>query len=231
MQTPSSQDKYFGVTASEVGEPLDIVWSLKNVEKYGSAVEQYPEKNIRYHLFPTWRSQIGNLFLFLVTSLITISASNWVSGTVIKGELFSFNGTSYQLYLPLLIFLPGLILVKILVRIYDSAYIIDGRGVEAQIGIVSLMLRQPRLRFEDIRGVEPSQTIIERILTIGHLEIGSAMKEDVEIVMEGISDPRAVQLFLSEEIERSLRRITSSTLIPGNTASSLATASMVLRGD
>ena len=113
MESTSSQDKYFGVTASEVGETLDIVWSTKNIEKYGSAVEQYPEKNIRYHLFPTWRSQAGNLFLFLLTSLVTISASNWVSWTVIKGELFQFNGASYQLYLPLLIFLPGLMQVYV----------------------------------------------------------------------------------------------------------------------
>jgi len=231
VDSTTSQDKYYGTSQAEAGETLDIVWSLKNVEKYGSAVEQYPEKNIRYHLFPTWRSQLGNLLLFLLTSLVTISASNWVDWTIIKGELFSFNGTSYQLHLPILIFLPGLILTKILVRIYDSEYIIDGRGVEAQVGIVSFMLRQPRLRFEDIRGVEPSQTIIERLFTIGQLEIGSAMKEDVEIVMEGISDPRAVQLFLSEEIERSLRRITNSTINTGNIGTSSATAAMILRGD
>jgi hypothetical protein len=231
LEETSTQDNYFGASSSEVGDVQNIVWSKSNVKKYGSAVEHYPAKNIRYHLYPTWRSQVGNLFLFSLTSLITISASNWVSWTVIKGDLFHAFGTSFQLHLPILIFLPGLILMKILVRLYDSQYIIDGRGVEAQVGIVSFMLRQPRLRFEDIRGVEPNQTILERMFSIGHLEIGSAMKEDVEIVMEGIAEPRAVQLFLSEEIERSLRRITQSTLVGGNTGVSPATASMIMRGD
>ena len=135
------------------------------------------------------------------------------------------------MHLPLLIFLPGFIAIKILVRLYDSEYIIDARGVEAQVGVVSFMLRQPRLRFEDIRGVEPSQTISERMLGIGHLEIGSAMKEEVEIVMEGIADPRAVQLFLSGEIERSVRRITQSSKVSGPGYSSSAAAAMILRGD
>lgn len=193
-------------------EILDVVWSPGNVAEYGSPAEAYPERNIRYHLYPTWRSQFGNLILFFLTSLVTIIGSNWSRDTtVIHGELFTIGGTTFYLYLPLLIFLPGFVLGKILVRAYDSEYIIDGRGIEAKVGLVSLMLRQPRMRFEDVRGVEPSQTIWERLLNIGHLEIGSAMKDDVEITMQGISNPRAVQLFISGEIERSLRRITQST--------------------
>jgi len=201
--------------------PIDVAWSPANVGQHGSAAEAYPEKLIRYHLFPTWRSQLMNLSLFLVTSIITIVGSNWEPEvTVLRGRLFAIGDTTFYLHLPWLIFLPGFLLGKVLIRVYDSEYIIDGRGIEAKIGLVSLMLRQPRMRFEDIRGVEPSQTIWERILGIGHLEIGSAMKDEVEITMEGIANPRAVQLFISGEIERSLRRITQST---GNASAVLAT--------
>ena len=235
-----SPDNYYASSSADVGESIFVPWNKKNLKRYGSAVEQYPRKNIRYYLYPTWRSQLGNIFLFVLTSLITISASNWVEWTVIKGELFTVFGAPLELHLPLVIFLPGAVLVRTLIGLYDTEYVIDGRGVEAKIGIVSLMLRQPRLRFEDIRGVEPSQTILERILGIGHLEIGSAMKEDVEIIMEGVGDPRGVQIYLSEEIERSLRRITQSTLIPGTSGVSAsgvsgggtsATTGMILRGD
>ena len=85
---------------------------------------------------------------------------------------------------------------------YDSKYIIDERGVEAQMGLVSLNLRQPRLRYEDIRGVEPTQTIFERLLGIGSVLIGSAMTKDIEIAMRGVANPRAIQLLIGGERDK-----------------------------
>ena len=91
-------------------------------------------------------------------------------------------------------------------RIYDSKFIIDERGVEAQVGLVSLNLRQPRLRWEDIRGVEPNQTLWERILGIGSVLVGSAMTNEVEIVMEGVGNPRSVQLLIGAERDKHLKK-------------------------
>ena len=83
----------------------------------------------------------------------------------------------------------------------------DPRGIEAKVGLLSLNLRQPRLRFEDIRGVEPSQTIVERVLGIGDILVGSAMSDEVEIVMTGVPSPREVQNFLTNEIEKRIQSL------------------------
>ena len=98
-------------------------------------------------------------------------------------------------------------LARVLIHIYDSRYIIDERGIEGQLGLVSFTLRQPRLRFEDIRGVEPNQNIWERFLNIGSVLIGSAMKDDVEITMRGVADPRAIQQLISAERDRFTRNL------------------------
>lgn len=184
----------------------EVYGSQHNIERIGAPSENI-DAQIRYYFYPTWRSQIFALLFFFATCLACLYLSDYLSFTVIKGELFAIGGRKYYLHLPLLILLPGFVLGKILIYMYDSKYIIDERGVEAQIGLVSLSLRQPRLRYEDIRGVEPIQTLWERMLGIGGVMVGSAMTQDVEIVMEGVANPRGIQLLIGGERDKRLRQL------------------------
>lgn len=189
---------------------LEVYGTPENIQQYGSPITRSDDKPIRYYFYPTWRSQLLNLIGFFILCVLTIIISHYVPALVVAGSLFSIGDTTYYLHLPVLTLLPGAMLGKILIHIYDAKYIIDERGVEAQIGLVSLELRQPRLRWEDIRGVEPSQTIWERLLGIGTVGIGSAMSQDIEIVMSGVANPRAVQLLVNGERDRRLRELASS---------------------
>lgn len=167
----------------------------------------------KYYFFPTWRSQLMNIILFGFLCILAVVGSRYVPALVIAGSLFKIAGTTYYLYLPILALIPGIMLGKILVNIYDAKYIIDDAGVEAQVGLVSFNLRQPRLRWEDIRGVEPTQTIWERLLGIGNVYVGSAAAaEDVEIVMAGVANPRAIQLLIGEERARRLKQLQTAGL-------------------
>ncbi|MBL7663136.1 PH domain-containing protein [bacterium] len=167
----------------------------------------------RYYFFPAWRAQIFELISFFALSYVCIQLTKYFEGSsiyslvVVPGELFSFGDKTYMMHLPLLTLIPGFVLTKILYFMYNAKYIIDERGVEAQIGLVSLKLRQPRLRYEDIRGVEPVQTILQRILGIGDVHIGSAAQQEVEIIMEGIPDPRKVQLLVQGARDRRIRNL------------------------
>lgn len=165
------------------------------------------EDSVRYYFYPTWRSQLMNLVLLLLLFILTVVVSRYIPALVVAGSLFKIAGTTFYLYLPILILLPGAMLGKILINMYDAKYIIDEQGVEAQIGLVSMNLRQPKLRWEDIRGVEPNQTIWERLLGIGSVLIGSAMTQDVEIVMTGVANPRAIQLLIGGERDRKLNEL------------------------
>lgn len=185
-------------------EPVEEYYgSAENIKRFGSPSARAEEhRPVRYYFYPTWRSQLIELAGFIALCFLAVVGSRYLSWTVIEGRLFTIGDTIYKLHLPLFVLLPGFLLGKILIYIYDSKYIIDERGVEAQIGLVSLNLRQPRLRYEDIRGVEPNQTILERILGIGSVLIGSAMTQDVEIVMEGVANPRAIQLLIGSERDK-----------------------------
>ena len=203
-----------GAADISAGEVTEVYGSASNIAKIGSPTERAPYSPVRYYFYPTWRSQLFPLCGFLILSILAVKGSHYLQWTIIAGKLFSIGETTFYLYLPLLSLMPGFVLGKILIYIYDSKYIIDERGVEAQIGLVSLSLRQPRLRYEDIRGVEPNQTIWERILGIGSVLIGSAMTQDVEIVMEGVANPRAIQLLIGGERDRRLALLTDAARDP-----------------
>lgn len=211
-----------GRSAPEQGQPVEgygdgldarpireVYGSERNIRAHGSPIERASDESIRYYFYPTWRSQVTNLFMFAVLSVLCIVASRTLPWLVIPGKLFSWNQTTVMLYFPLLSLIPLTILGKILIKVYDAKYIIDEGGVEAQVGLVSMTLRQPRLRWEDIRGSEPRQTLMERLLGIGTVEIGSAMKEDVEITMLGVANPKAIQLLIQGERERRMQDLRS----------------------
>jgi hypothetical protein len=201
----------FEAPGDESAPVREIFGSPKNIQAHGapSRTTGANDGPIRYYFFPTWRSQCLNLLAFFALCLVGIVGSRAIPHTVMAGSLFSFGDTSYFLHLPLLCLPAGAMLVRILIHIYDAKYIIDEHGVEAQIGLVSLNLRQPRLRWEDIRGVEPNQTIWERILGIGTVLVGSAMTQEVEVVMSGVANPRAIQLLIGGERDKRLKELQS----------------------
>ncbi len=190
-----------GVEGSE-SYPVDDVFGDAPVVKdsNGNRVEDLDDGGTRYYFFPCWRSQFLNLIGFFITSVGAVWVSQELAKyVVITGELFSTSSTQYVLNLPILTLVPGFFLVKVLIHIYDAKYIIDDAGIEAQIGKMSLNFSQPRIRWEDIRGVKPEQTIWERILDIGTVSVGSAMTQETEIVMKGVASPRSIQLLIEHE--------------------------------
>lgn len=182
---------------------------LEGVRETDAEVVEEGEE-VRYYFYPTWRSQLVYILLFVVLCILTIVVSRYVPALVVAGSLFSIGKTTFYLYLPILTLVPGAVLGKILINMYDAKYIIDDHGVEAQIGLVSFNLRQPKLRWEDIRGVEPNQTIWERLFGIGSVLIGSAMTQDVEVVMGGVANPRAIQLLICSERDRKLKQLNTT---------------------
>ena len=209
----NSHDRSYEARAHEV------LGSERNISRLGSPVELAAgNRHVRYYFFPTWRSRIIMLLWFFILCAGVIWLCREFPIFVLTGKLFDIGNVTWYLSLPLPVLIPGFVLGKVLLYIYNSRFIIDERGVEAQIGLVSFNLRQPRLRYEDIRGIEPQQTLWERILGIGSVLIGSAMTQNVEITMAGVSNPRAIQLLISGERDRRLKKMLQSTATSGKRA-------------
>ena len=149
----------------------------------------------------TWRSEMGLVALFLLLGFICIVLSREFPGTVIVGPLFTLGQWVFVLHLPVLFLFPFSVFVLAAVRIYNVRYVIDARGIEARVGILSLKQHITRVRYEDVRSVETDQTLLDRILNIGNLEVSTAATGMVEIVLQGIANPKEVQDMLQRERE------------------------------
>ena len=87
-------------------------------------------------------------------------------------------------------------------RIYDVLYTVDAKGIQARVGILSLHQRVIRVRYEDIRTVETEQTLLERFLDVGDVEIATAATGSVEIVLNGVAAPHEIRKMVQAERDR-----------------------------
>lgn len=156
-----------------------------------------------------WRSQSAQLILFIVISPICIWLSNTFPLSIIAGPLLSFGDSTLELKLPLFWFVPLFIVGQAVLRIYDVRYIIDKKGIESKIGILSLSQTITRIRYEDIRSIDSRQTLSERMLGIGTLEMGTAASAGLEMSFSGIANPLKVQKMIQAERDARLRQAAS----------------------
>ena len=159
----------------------------------------------------TWRSEIQRFLLFLVLSVVGVVLSQKFPGSVVTGKLFSVGGASVTLSLPLFWLIPTGVLMSALAKIYDVLYIIDGGGIESRVGIISLHQVITRIRFEDIKSIESEQTLVERILNIGTVEMGTAATEGMEMIFQGVAAPREIQRMVQAERDARTRKAGSRT--------------------
>ena len=157
-----------------------------------------------------WRSEIKGVCLFLFFSVLSVWLSSTFPGSIITGKLFSIGSTTLMLSLPLYWFIPFLTIMFTIVRIYNVRYVIDNRGIEAKTGILSMHQRITRVRYEDIRSIELEQTLLERMLDIGDVEISTAATGAVEIIFQGIAAPQEVQDMLQRERDSRQKAIARS---------------------
>jgi hypothetical protein len=154
-------------------------------------------------VFPkTWRSEIDGLFFFAVFIAGGIALSINFPGSIITGPLFDVGAYRLSMSLPLYWLVPVWWLSTLLFRIYNVRYSADERGLEAVTGILSFSQTITRLRYEDVRSLELDQTLLERVLDVGELEIGTAGTAGIEMVFEGISEPFRVKTMIQDRREQ-----------------------------
>ncbi len=155
-----------------------------------------------------WRSEIKGVVIFLFLTGAALFLSNKFPLSVLRGELFRYGDTLVYLRLPLFWLLPAFVLGGLLVRMYDVSHVMSAAGLESRTGIVSVRQVVTKVRYEDIRGVEVVQSVLDRLFDVGILEVSTSATGGVEIIMEGIAHPREVQETILAERDR--RQIVSA---------------------
>jgi|GEM_PF-1182660 len=149
----------------------------------------------------TWRSEFQGLLAFAILIAGGVALSLYAPGSIVTGPLVSFGESTIFLSLPLFWLLPACWLSVLAFRVYNVRYSANERGLEAVQGILSLNQTIIRLRYEDVRSLEIDQTILERILNTGELEVGTAATAGVELIFDGVADPFALKAYIQRRQE------------------------------
>ena len=149
-----------------------------------------------------WRSEFAGIIVFLVLCIASVVLSMHFPASVMTGKLLTIGSTTFYLSLPLYWLVPFGWLSILIVRMYDVSYVADARGIEAYEGILSLRQKVMKVRYEDIRSIEFDQSLFERLLDVGEVDIGTAGLSSVEMVLCGVASPKAIQDFVQNERDR-----------------------------
>jgi membrane protein YdbS with pleckstrin-like domain len=153
-------------------------------------------------LHQTWRAHVSSAVWYWLSLPLCIWLSRMMSWSIIKGTLLEIGHYQLVLGLPLFWLIPATTIMVPLFRIYNVQYTITPRGLEVKRGILWTNQDINKVAFEDILSVETKQNLIERILNIGKIEVGTSATEGVEIVFEGVSRPLELRKFISEQRDR-----------------------------
>lgn len=153
-----------------------------------------------------WRSEIHMLALFVGLSVACVILSHKIPALTVTGELFSVGQYQFYLSLPLLWLIPTTLLCMSIYKIYNVQYKVDNRGIESRIGRFAISQRVNRVRYEDIRAIDIHQTIFERMLDVGSIEVGTAASAESEVYMYGIDAPYEIKDMLERERDARLKK-------------------------
>jgi uncharacterized membrane protein YdbT with pleckstrin-like domain len=146
-----------------------------------------------------WRSELPRLILFIASLFLAPLFSAQFPPSVIHGELLNIGSQKFYLSLPLFWLVPCAFLINVIFHMYNVWYTVDAKGIEARDGILSVRQVITRIRFEDIRSIETDQSLLERILSVGTVRLGTAATDDWEVYFHGVDNPKKLQRWLLAE--------------------------------
>ncbi|MCB9030743.1 MAG: PH domain-containing protein [Deltaproteobacteria bacterium] len=153
-----------------------------------------------------WRSQLQRLAIFFALCAACVALSRFFPQSILLGQLFNIGETTIYLDFPLFSLLPFYALLNAIWPIYDALFTIDNRGLEMRTGILSLHQKIIRVRYEDIRSVELEQSLLDRALDTGTVGIGSAATGKIEIIFDGIGNPKDLQQMIQQEKDSRIKK-------------------------
>lgn len=153
-----------------------------------------------------WRSQWNRFIVYFFLCAATVALSVYIPSSVIQGRLFTWGDVDIIISIPLFSFLALYGFFNLIYPVYDATLTLDNRGIETRVGIISLNQDITRVRYEDIRSIEKMQTLMERILNVGTLAIGSAGTSGIEILFDGVAQPMEVKNLIQQEQDRRMKK-------------------------
>ena len=134
---------------------------------------------MHYESRPTWRYQwsamMGIVGMLAAAALAALYGPTYLGARVTQLALAAAGALA--LYLLLLMFYRHL----------AWRYLVDDHNIESYQGVLARHVHS--IRIEDVRNVNVSQSVVQRLFGVGDVEFSSAAGGDVEVIFFGISDP------------------------------------------
>lgn len=172
------------------------------------ANEQEPDAPALY-IRPSYRSQITTLLSALVLIVIAFVLVEEFLVMAKINNLFHwlYNHFGWRLnWGMLLMSIQGFLVLisahfvlKALLVKYTHRYFIGPKGIEARLGIISIA--ETRIEYMHIRGVSLRQSIIERLLGYGSIEVATSGTDGSEIKFMNIANPSKIQATLKARLK------------------------------
>lgn len=154
------------------------------------------------HVSRSWLSVLPNLFVFFIFGLFSIAYTNEGPASVLRFQL-DIAGTPYEFVFPIASLIMAVLLARPLFLMYDTYHEIRCHHVRSTSGRCSLAKKTTEIPFEDLLGVRVQQNLLERILHVGTIAVGTASTNHTEINMKGVFNPQKYANRIGKEVDRS----------------------------
>ena len=143
-----------------------------------------------YKKRPAWRNQ----WLAMVVAALILWGDYLIGKEYIDFSDYTTAATALAPF-----FIPFLLVCLFMCyQRYSWRYTIDSKTIESKHGIVARDLRS--IRVEDVRSINVRQSLMQRLLFTGDVEVSSSGTGGVEVIFFGVGNPIRVK----EDIQRQL---------------------------
>lgn len=158
----------------------------------------------------SWRSLVWHYFIFLFSLVVGLYVTAYYPGSILVIPLDSISESNQVIRLPVFLLISLFLVARPLVLLFDSHYELTDHHLRVVRGKMSIFRRAQEFAFEDLLGVQVTQSILSRLLNVGVIEVGSKTSQ-IQIRMRGIGDPHMHAKEISNRID--LSRISEKTAL------------------
>ena len=153
------------------------------------------------HLKRNWRSLIPHFVLFLVIVFVGVLVTENVPAATVT-LMLPIEGDAVTVDLPIFLLFALIALARPVVLLFDSHYQLSEHHLRINRGQLSIWRRRQEFAFEDLLGVQVSQSLLDRVLGVGTITVGTKTAA-LDVVMRGLAKPQAVADQVARRIDAS----------------------------
>lgn len=147
----------------------------------------------------SWRSLLIEFAVATVISVIGFGLTRRFPELNLEIEL-PLGEQGVLIHLPVFLLISLFLFVRPLVMLVDAHYEVSEHHLRVFRGKLSLTRKMEEFAFEDLIGVQVSQSILDRLLRIGSIRVGSRTPH-IEILMRGVPHPQRYAELISRRID------------------------------